>query len=458
MMVKNISMTYQDQRGQGLPNFIPRSIFAGMDQDFNNAPGFKFTTGLFDPTIRETSEANGWLAKVPNQTTPYVETESKSITYRSNIEPHGSLKIELTGNYTKSKNLSEFMKYDKSTDKFDFNISTNETGNFNITTFSFFQSLKDAKPQLESSLFKEFKLTRFDVAKQLAADNKNSLGQIVGTNSFAVIDGYSENQQDVLIGAFYQTYTGQKIKNYSTTNMLPSIPLPNWTVTWDGLGKLKVAKKTFRSITVRHAYRSTYNVAGYSNNLLFDQSGEQITRTPVPNPLTGNSNFNPKYTINAVTISEAFSPLIKFDFQFNKPGWQANAEMKRDKTVSLNITGPQIIESKGQEYIVGLGYRYPNLSFKKLSIGGKPLKSDLTLKVDFSYRKNLSIIRRIADDISVPTGGTNIITLRSSADYLLTPNINLRLFCDWIKTKPQTSASFPTSNVSGGFSLRINFQ
>lgn len=464
MMVKNISMTYQEQRGQGLPNFVPRTQYLGMDPDFNNAPGFKFTTGLYDPTIRQTSAANGWLAKVPNQTTPYIETESKSITYRSNIEPHGSLKIELNGNYTKSKNLSEFMIYDPNdpandrNNGFNFNKSTNETGNFNITTFSFFQSLKDAKPQLESVLFDEFKLTRFNIAKELAANNGNSKGQIVGTNSVALIDGYGENQQDVLIGAFYQTYTGQKIKNYSTSNLFPTIPLPNWTVTWDGLGKIKPLKKTFRSITIRHAYRSTYNIAGYSNNLLYDVTGEQITRSPVVDPQTGNANFNPKYTINAVTISEAFSPLIKFDLQFNKPGWQANAEMKRDKTISLNITGPQIIESKGQEYIVGLGYRYPNLSFKKLQIGGKPVKSDLTIKVDFSYRKNLSIIRRIADDISVPTGGTNIITLRSSADYLLTPNINLRLFCDWIRTQPQTSASFPTSNIAGGFSLRINFQ
>ncbi|MBK7816456.1 MAG: cell surface protein SprA [Sphingobacteriaceae bacterium] len=346
-------------------------------------------------------------------------------------------------------------------DYYNFHQSTNETGNFNITTFSFFQSLRDAKPSVESVLFDEFKLVRFDLAKELAQGNNNSLGlQTVNTTSGSIsyIDGYSINQQDVLIGAFYQTYTGNKIKNYSTRNIFPSIPMPNWTVSWDGLGKLKGMQKTFRSITIRHGYRSTYNVSGYSNNLLFSNGGSQITRSPVADPITGNSNFNPYYTINAVTITEGFAPLIKFDLQFQKPGWQANAEMKRDKTISLNITGPQIIESKGQEYIVGLGYRYPNLTMKKITIGGKPLKSDLTLKVDFSYRKNLSIIRRIADDISVPTGGTNIITLRSSADYLLTPNINLRLYLDWIRTKPQTSASFPTSNTSGGFSLRINFQ
>ena len=153
-----------------------------------------------------------------------------------------------------------------------------------------------------------------------------------------------------------------------------------------------------------------------------------------------------------------FRPPLTVDFQFIKQGWTANVETKRDKSTTLNITGPQIIETKGQEYILGLGYMYPKLKFKNLKIQGKVLESNLTIKVDASYRKNISVIRRISDGISIPTGGTNIITLRSSADYQLTPNINLRLFYDWIKTKPQTSASFPTSNATGGFSLRINFQ
>jgi cell surface protein SprA len=189
-----------------------------------------------------------------------------------------------------------------------------------------------------------------------------------------------------------------------------------------------------------------------------DRTGEQITRAPVVNPITGNANFNSYYTINSVSINEAFSPLIKFDFQFNKPGWSTNVEMKKDKTIALNISGPQIIETKGQEYILGIGYRYPNLTFKKLYIMGKQLRSDLMVKIDLSFRKNLSVIRRISDGISLPTVGTNIFTLRSSADYNLTQNITLRLFFDMIKNKPQTSASFPSTNINGGFSLRINFQ
>jgi cell surface protein SprA len=101
---------------------------------------------------------------------------------------------------------------------------------------------------------------------------------------------------------------------------------------------------------------------------------------------------------------------------------------------------------------------YPKLKFKNIKIQGKTLESNLLVKLDLSYRRNLSVIRDVALGTSIPTGGTDIITLRSSADYQLTPNINLRVFYDWIRTKPKTSASFPTASGTGGFSIRINFQ
>jgi len=474
MMIKTVNFTYQLQGGQGLPNFKPTPSIMGMDPSKAQAPGFKFTTGLSDNFIRERSVDNGWLAMAPLQTTPYTEIKTEDISYRTSIEPHGSFKVELTGNRKQSNNISEFMVFDDSTrmrsDRykgFDFYQSRNESGNFSISTFARFNSFKDGADPVNSKLFDEFLINRRNIADELGNANPNSAGSQTFTSikngalvTESYIDGYQDNQQDVLLGTFYDTYTGKKIKNYSTKNIFPGIPIPNWTVSWDGLGKIPMLKKTFRSITVRHGYRSSFNINGFTNNILFI-GGEQTARMPVAvqsGTTTLNSNFVPYYNINAVTITEAFAPLIKFDFQFVKQGWTANMETKRDKSTTLNITGPQIIETKGQEYILGLGYMYPKLKFKNLKIQGKVLESNLTIKVDASYRRNISVIRRISDGISIPTGGTNIITLRSSADYQLTPNINLRLFYDWIKTKPQTSASFPTSNATGGFSLRINFQ
>lgn len=96
-----------------------------------------------------------------------------------------------------------------------------------------------------------------------------------------------------------------------------------------------------------------------------------------------------------------------------------------------------------------------------ITIQGKPLESPLTVRVDFSFRKNISVIRRIYEstsDDSQPSAGTNIYNLSNTIDYQLTPNINFRIFYTWIKTTPQTSASFPTANSNGGFTIRINFQ
>ena len=158
------------------------------------------------------------------------------------------------------------------------------------------------------------------------------------------------------------------------------------------------------------------------------------------------------------SLGNAFSPLIKFDLKFNKQGLVGNFEIRKDKTLNLNITGPQILETKGQEYIIGFGYRYPKFKIKSITIQGKPLESDLNFKLDLSFRKNLTITRRIVPVSDQITAGQNIITLKTSLDYQLTSNINLRLFYDWIRNKPQTSQSFPTANTNAGFSLRFNLQ
>lgn len=440
----------------------------GLDfesNDYKQAPGLMFVSGQYDKDIIKRSIDNNWLVKNRVQTTPYTELSSTNYTYKSSIEPHKSLKIDLTGNYTRSQNASRYIVYDGTNtgnnyNGFDINASPNVTGNFNISTFTFFRSFKDGGDPVNSKLFTEFLQDRSNVARSLSGANPASSGSVQVIGGPAYYDGYSDNQQDVLMGAFYRTYTGKSIKKYNTQNIFPNIPMPNWTVTWDGLGKIPGAKKYFRGIIVRHAYRSTYSINAFSNNLLFNTDGKtQDQRVPINSGAGGQSaNFVPYYNISAVTISESYAPLIKLEFQFQKSGWSANVETKRDKSVSLNLTGLQVIETKGQEYVTGLAYLIPKLRIQGLKIQGKVLESNLNLRLDLSYRQNLSVIRRVTDGLSVPTGGTDIITMRSSADYMLTSNVTLRIFYDWIKTKPKTSASFPTSNVNAGFSLRINFQ
>ena len=470
MMIKQLSFTYNQTNGTGLPGFTPSSRYLGMDDAQGMAPGIGFVSGMND-NIYDQSKNKNWLVKNPNQSLPYTQTQATTINYRANVEPHGSLKIEFNGTRTHSYSQSSFIRYDtsivSSAEKDHFKLSTpTNSGNYSISVFSLAKSFTDKNNKTgASTLFDQFLNNRDAVAEELAvASGTLSQGQLPGTDKDGAPkpywDGYGRTQQDVLLGAFYKTYTGTNLKGVGTDKMFNGIPLPNWTVSWDGLGKLKMMKKWFSSITIRHAYRSTYTVGGYSNNLLFVEG--QGTRVPVQNSVIGGiqqtANFNPRYAINGATISEGFSPLIKFDFKFNKPGLSANFEIKKDKTVNLNITGPQIIETKGQEYVIGIGYRYPKLKIKAITIKGKPLESDLNFKMDLSYRRNATIIRRIIDEYSTPTGGQNIISLKTALDYQLTPNVNLRLFYDWVKTTPQTTSSFPTANTNAGFSLRFNLQ
>ncbi len=462
MMIKQVSMSYQQTNGTGLPGFFPSSQYVGMDPSKNMAPGFGFISGSNDSILRKAIN-NDWLVKNSNQNLPYTTTMTKNITYRANVEPHGSLKIELNGTKTFGQNQSTFVRYggdsliDNGNRGYLFE-TPNNTGNYSISVFTLGKSFKDKGnvKNGQSALFEEFIATRQDVARELSYSKDRTIHEYTDATGNLLFDGYDLKQQDVLLGAFYQTYTGKKLKGVGTDKMFKQIPMPNWTVSWDGLGKLKFMKKYFQSVTLRHSYRALYNIGGYANNLLYVEGRD--SRVPVGGVNGQTANFNPKYTIQGATITEAFSPLIKFDFKFKKPGLLANFEIKKDKTVNLNITGPQIIETKGQEYVIGVGYRFPNLVINAIKIKGQPVKSDLNFKLDLSYRKNMTTIHRMEPVTSTPTGGQNIITLKTALDYQLTQAINLRLFYDWIRTTPQTSNSFPTANTNAGFSLRFNLQ
>ena len=41
--------------------------------------------------------------------------------------------------------------------------------------------------------------------------------------------------------------------------------LPNWSVSYTGLSELPFLKRHFRSVTLRHTYRATYTVGGFSS-------------------------------------------------------------------------------------------------------------------------------------------------------------------------------------------------
>ena len=85
------------------------------------------------------------------------------------------------------------------------------------------------------------------------------------------------------------------------------------------------------------------------------------------------------------------------------------------------------------------------------------IKSDINLKIDFSYRKNKTIVRYLDYNNNQLGGGQDIWTLRLSADYSFSKNLTAIFYYDHSFSQAVISTSFPMTNIRGGFTLRYSF-
>ena len=451
MSVKTVSVTYATTDGTILPGYGQSTSIFGMDNKFAGpTAGFVFG-GQKD--IRQEAEQKDWLVKTRSINTPYSNTHSKNLNIRANLEPLPDLKIELTATRTEAKSKSAFFRWTPHDTLEDGSIVDHfatklpsETGNFSMSFLTYKTSfVKDGEVTFQKFL---------DARANISARRGENPASNTTINGFA--EGYNATSQDVLIPAFLAAYGGTNPNNVTLENR-PKVPKPNWRVTYDGLSKMEKIKKYFKSFTLTHAYRSSYSIGGYTTNLLFtdpDKDGYTDIKENVSS-IPGNPNFLSKDLISTVSISEQWSPLIKLDMTL-KNSILLSFEFKKDRNLSLGLTSKTITEISGKEIVGGLGYRIPNLSLgKNMMIKGKPIKSDLNLKLDLSYRRNETVIRRIVEEVSQSTAGTNIFSIKVSADYVISDKINIRLFYDRIMNKPVISSSFPTANTNAGISLRL---
>jgi len=444
---KNASLNYSETNGTLLPGFNRTSELLGMNMyddengNMNFAPGLPFVFGS-QADIRSTAAKNRWLATDTIFNGVFSQTYTQSITGRATIEPVDGLRAELTVNKTFSRSSSENYR---ATLTGDYQAYTQrETGSFSMSFIAIRTAFAKDRKDYSSEVFDNFSAFRKEISLKLGSQNPLSSG----LDSAGYADGYGATSQEVLTYAFLAAYSGKspgKIKLKS----FPTIPQVNWRITYDGLSKLKFAQKLFRSVNISHGYRSTYGIASFNTSLLYNESGSARD--------LGN-NFIPKEEFGAVTISEQFSPLFGIDLNFKNNKLTTRFEYKRDRNISLSFTDIQISEVKGQEYVIGAGYRFRDF---KLPFGLQRTKkkgstgNDLNLTGDLSLRKNSTIVRRLQQNIDQPTAGLTILSFKLAADYSLNERFNVRLFFDKTINSPLISNSFPTANTSAGVSVRF---
>jgi cell surface protein SprA len=444
MGFKSVSLTFSDTRGTFMPGYKPTTRYLGLnDMNGVSAPGFAFITGWQDPEFAWKAIQNGWLTKDTTFREAFNLTASENITFRTTFEPMPSLRVEINALRTYSTNHNEYYHADENGLFNAYSPST--TGNFSISVVSLGTAFKSP-----NKVFEGFRQSRLTVATRLANSRiKNSAGDYEwGAGVFP--DGYSELSQNVLIPTFLSAYT-----NYSASNVplgnFPSIPIPNWQITYDGLAKLNPFKSFLRTFSLTHGYRSIYSIGAFTTNLKYNgDDGLSEVRNTI-------DDFIPKREITNVSINEQFSPLIGVDMNWIN-SLTSRLEVKTGRSLAMSFSNNQLTEISNWEYIIGGGYRFENLPLIFGPEEGKQrtLKSDLRLRVDFSLRKNTTILHKMVEAVDITNAGQVTTSIKTSADYVISKQVTLRAFFDWTKTAPLvTSSSPPTVNTSFGFSVRF---
>ncbi|MBK8737199.1 MAG: hypothetical protein IPL98_15340 [Saprospiraceae bacterium] len=190
-------------------------------------------------------------------------------------------------------------------------------------------------------------------------------------------------------------------------------------------------------------------------------------------PLTGN--YFSRFEIPAIVISEQLSPLIGIDLKL-KNEMSAKVDLKKSRNLQMSFIDNTLFETKTTEYVFGYGYRIKNIDLpflvkkapKAKKIDNKKLPPnpkvkantgrDLNIKVDFSYRDDITTNHLLDQDISNPTRGSTTIRITPTADYQLNKRLNLRLFWEYTRILPKTTESFPTTNTSAGITVRFSLK
>ncbi len=482
MMVRNVSVSYQNNQSLSLSGFMPMigDVFGEKRTDGYLAPGLGFAFGFEGESFLDKAQERGWLLNNDSVATPAAFSRTEDLQIKMSVEPVRNLKIDLNASRTTTNAKSIQYMYE--------GMPTTYTGTFTMTTISLksaFEGIGNANNGYRSRSFEKFCASldgfRDRVEAQYARAVYPEGSEFAGKTFDPENGGVDKYSSDVMVPAFLNTYTAGN----SSLRLFPLLSkmLPNWTVKYTGLSKLTWFRNRFKSVTLSHAYKSVYAVGSYSSYSTFMEYMGGLGF--ITNTVTGLPTPSSMYNISTVSINEAFSPLIGIDVTFFN-NMTAKLEYKKTRVLSLSVTSVQINESISKDWVFGWGYKLQNINLfasknhrkvksKTKRDGGDEdgetgtqqeatkvkgqLNHDLNLRLDLSYRRQAAICRDIATVTSNASSGNNAFKLSFSAEYTLSRLMTMSFYYDMQKNTPLLSAnSYPTTTQDFGLSLKFSLK
>ena len=214
------------------------------------------------------------------------------------------------------------------------------------------------------------------------------------------------------------------------------IPRPNWTINWSGLESFSLFKSFAKSVSLSHAYKSTYS------------EGWKIT----PDGLK---------QIQTQRIQYGFTPLVGLNFTFNELwGGNLNASIKYSTSTSYNLgtTTKNISETYSRDIGVTAGY---SKSGFELPLFGISLKNDIEFSFSYTSSQNATTIYDMVNyrDGGVPQDGTTRVTMEPRVKYTISSKVTLSIFYTRSSTTPEGAARIPpTTTNEAGLDVHISIQ
>ncbi len=430
---KRLRFSYSENNGKVIPGYLPSIGFLGSFD-----PSLAFTFGS-QSDIRYEIAKRGMLTDFDGFNQPFSEVRNNQLTINGQLRFGKSFLVDLNAERDYSENITENFNINNST-YIPFN--SNVYGNYGTSTIMIRTAFR--RSRRGGSDFSRFRQNRIILANRLA----KSRGIATSDNINNFPSGFSKNQQDVIIAAFYSAYTGSDPSKVSL-NPIKSVPIPNWNIRYTGLMNNKSIRKSFNRFSISHGYRSSYTINQFQSNLDYIKSQ--------PEQKNQYGDYLSEILFGNINLVEQFNPLIRLDVEL-KNSLKILTELKTDRSLSLSLDNNLLTETRGDEYIFGLGYRLKDIPFTT-NIGGrrKTMKGDLNIKADVSYRDNITVLRSLNVDNNQVTAGQTLWSIKVTADYMLSRNLTALFFYDHNFSKFAISTAFPQTSIRSGISIQYNF-
>ena len=449
MLLKNASFSYTEGNATLLPGFMFEPDAFGVSFSNSYAPGFGFVFGA-QGDVDALAMQNSWLTTSQMLNDPFQQRTNTNMQFQVTMEPMRDFRIRVTGNRVYSNIYQYNYLFDSLSGTYG-TYTAQRTGNFSISTIGLSTFFVKDGARNTNAVFEQFKTNRRIIADRLADYRSSEQPYYVrGNGDFP--DGYGSSSQDVLSYAFLSAYLGKDPYQIGVSSPFMKLPLPNWNISYNGLSRIPGLDKVFQSVTLSHAYTCVYQIGSYATNLVYnDAEGSlQSMRDAL-------DNFISQYEFGQMSLTENMNPIVGVDVKM-KNNFQFKTSWKKSRTVTLSTAAFQITEMTNNEFVIGAGYRFKDLKVTYNFAGvRKQSIADLVLNVSVSLRDSKTMLRKIEEDLNLPSAGQKILYIDFTAEYQLTKEISLAAFYEHTLTTPVLSSTYKNLRIESGISLKINF-